>query len=55
MVEAEVDVEEGWAREVEGRWENGADILESHRVTRVRIVGDDDSCLRLVGPRVEVT
>ena len=37
-VEAEVDVEEGWAREVEGRWEDGADILESHRVSKVRIV-----------------
>ena len=47
MVEADVDVEEGWAREVEGRWEDEADILESYRVfNRFRIVGNDDFGLR---------
>ena len=44
MVEAEVDVEEGWAREVEDRWEDEADILESYRVyNRFRIAGNEDS------------
>ena len=43
MVEADVEVEEGWAREVEGRRDDDADILESYRVSKVQLVGDDDS------------
>ena len=37
-------MEEGWEREeVEGRWEDGPDILESYEVSRFQPVGDDDS------------
>ena len=49
IVEAEIEVEEGWEREeVEGRWEDDADILESYKVSRIQLVGDDDSWLTLM-------
>ena len=42
-------MEEVWEREeVEGRWEDGADILESYKVSRIQLVGDDDSWLTLM-------
>ena len=49
IVEAEVEVEEGCEREeVEGRWEDGWDILQSYKVSRIQLVGDDDSWLTLI-------
>ena len=49
IVEAEVELEEGCEREeVEGRWEDGGDILQSYKVSRIQLVGDDDSWLTLI-------
>ena len=41
-------MEEGWEREeVEGRWEDEADILESYRASRIQLVEDGEPWLTL--------